>query len=174
MKIPFIGFICIIFLFANCGRKAFLVKKRYSKGFYSAHAGKIKKQTLAFSTTEPKETSPEKIAVGKQESETPLHCLNDDRAVESVNAAFKPLKLMIPAHRHSKIISAGNSKQFRKIHPNEVDLQRDAVAYIALAVIIALVVGLTKIFGLLFTVTVCLVITFIAVAIFFLVRAHLN
>src|SRR5688572_29855647 len=48
MKIPFIGLICSILLFSGCGKNAFIIKKRYSKGIYMAHSGRIKTQHLTF------------------------------------------------------------------------------------------------------------------------------
>lgn len=173
MKLSFINCLIIIVLCSGCGRNSFLLKKRYSKGFYANRSNKIKTECFAFSSYSYN-TSKEEITITKQESElTPDH-LSDKPSIENPTLPFKTVNTVVKRDNNFKVNPKKILKQINKTSYNGNDPNRHFFPVISLVLALAMLVTLTKLFGLMFTFATCFIITFTAISIFFIIRTHLN
>ncbi len=169
MKLSFISFIIALLLFSGC-RNSFLIKKRYSKGFYIAHSSKIKTERIVFSS-DPYDAVISQEHITKKDSDLKLdHCCSEssiENHTPAFNVSFKhPINII---DRPNKIL-----KHFHKISYNDNGPKRHIVSCITLVVILAMLMVLAKVFGLLYIIPVSFIIAFTALSIFFIIRTHLN
>jgi len=114
----------------------------------------------------------EQYSITPQKSELTVSCLKDPSYLsQEMRPNVKPL-VMQPDHFNS--IATKPSKQPNKISYKVNDGNSHLFSGITIVLALAMLVALTKIFGLLFTIAVCFIIAFTAISIFFIIRTHLN
>lgn len=167
MKPQFICFISFIFLFSGCSRSAFLIKRKYNQGFYVAHSKKVNQTTL--------------IRFSENKTEIPLTDPKQDQPViNSFNqgclekTSVDPVKTLAPQQKPSNTISKNALSKKTSVRSGNSGTGNTVAASIAMLVVLVAILALVKTFGLIYTLTVCFIIAFTAVAIFFIIRSHLK
>jgi len=173
MKLPFISFVLLIVLLSACGRNSFLIKKRYSKGFYTSRSNKVKREPIALPSYRHK-AAKEQIIIAKPEDELTACYLNSNPTIKKPTHSFKTLKPLVQFPYQFIATPNKTTKEKKKIRYNSNDLNSHFFSGITVVLALAMLVTLTKIFGLMFTIAVSFIIAFTAISIFFIIRTHIN
>jgi hypothetical protein len=160
-------------LFSACGRNSFLIKKRYSNGFYTSRSNKVKTEPITFLSYKHNAVQ-EHIIIAKPEKGITACNLNSKPTFIKTTHSFKTLKPLVQYTDHFIATPTKTTKEKKKISYNNNDLNSHFFSGITIVLALAMIVALTKIFGLMFTIAVCFIIAFTAISIFFIIRTHLN
>ncbi len=167
MKLQFICFISFLYLFSGCSRSAFLIKRKYNKGFYVAHSTKVNQTTLIRFPENKTETA---LTDLQQDQSAANSCKQDRLEKTSVD----PVKILAPLQKLSNTILKNAVSKKTSVRSGNSGTGNTVAASVAMLVVLVAILALVKTFGFIYTLMVCFIIAFTAVAIFFIIRSHLK
>lgn len=174
MKLHFICLSSFILLFSGCSRNGFVIKKRYSKGFYIAHASKIRTEQITLPQLKVAQTTVKSLTVVSQDKTLCQNSVAGNNFSVPSKRSIKPLNVITQQHTKTHSSFKKNSSRKKLSYSNSSKTKETVVASVGMLVVLITILALVKTFGLLFIVPVCFVITFTAVAIFFMIRDHVK
>ena len=168
-------FICFIFLFYSCSRDAFVIKKRYSRGFYNDHSPKLNSQQTIFFTAKDQIKS-EELAVGVKTTafDLPMNHINNASSASCQFPSVRSIHKITRSLKNTSTYLKSSSSYSAQQHYSGKNTGNAIVASLAILLALISIIALVKTFGLIFTLPVCFVIAFTVVSIFFMIRNHLK
>jgi len=168
-------FVCFIFLFYSCSRNAFVIKKRYSKGFYTAHPSKVNsQQTIFFTAKDPIKTEELTVKVKTTAFDLPMNHINDVSSASYQFPSIRSIHKIARSHNKTPTYLKSSISNSPQQHYSGKNTGNAIVAFLAILLALISIIALAKTFGLIFTLPVCFVIAFTVVSIFFMIRNHLK